>query len=131
MKIYIRKKTEISCHAALQCIESGKIPPLCKLKDLNYANLGGQFVFNRYCIYCHVYIELYSKMAAYTDVYGFNDITEKLLLVCVEFVSMGVWRMFDDPPNLLGLQCIYIQDLKNIRNVKGCRDGMPKSKQTR
>ena len=23
------------------------------------------------------------------------------------------------------------QDLKNIRNVKGCRDGMPKSMQTR
>ena len=26
---------------------------------------------------------------------------------------------------------IYIQDLKNIKNVKGCRDGMPKSMQTR
>ena len=26
---------------------------------------------------------------------------------------------------------IYIQDLKNIKNVKGCRDGMPKSVQTR
>ena len=25
----------------------------------------------------------------------------------------------------------YVQDLKNIKNVKGCRDGMPKSKQTR
>ena len=24
-----------------------------------------------------------------------------------------------------------IQDLKNIKNVKGCRDGMPKSMQTR
>ena len=47
-------------------------------------------------------------MAVYTDVYGFNERTEKLLLVCVEFVSMGVWRMFDDPPNLHGLQYIYI-----------------------
>ena len=26
---------------------------------------------------------------------------------------------------------IYTQDLKNIKNVKGCRDGMPKSIQTR
>ena len=26
---------------------------------------------------------------------------------------------------------ILIQDLKNIKNVKGCRDGMPKSMQTR
>ena len=26
---------------------------------------------------------------------------------------------------------IYAQDLKNIKNVKGCRDGMPKSMQTR
>ena len=26
---------------------------------------------------------------------------------------------------------VYIQDLKNINNVKGCRDGMPKSMQTR
>ena len=31
-----------------------------------------------------------------------------------------------------GLCIIYtIQDLKNIKNVKGCRDGMPKSMQTR
>ena len=26
---------------------------------------------------------------------------------------------------------IYIQDLKNIKNAKRCRDGMPKSMQTR
>ena len=26
---------------------------------------------------------------------------------------------------------LYLQDLKNIKNVKGCRDGMPKSMQTR
>ena len=26
---------------------------------------------------------------------------------------------------------IVLQDLKNIKNVKGCRDGMPKSMQTR
>ena len=29
------------------------------------------------------------------------------------------------------IQCLAIQDLKNIKNVKGCRDGMPKSMQTR
>ena len=27
--------------------------------------------------------------------------------------------------------CIYIQEIKNIKNVKRCRDGMPKSMQTR
>ena len=26
---------------------------------------------------------------------------------------------------------LFIQDLKNIKNVKKCRDGMPKSMQTR
>ena len=26
---------------------------------------------------------------------------------------------------------LVLQDLKNIKNVKGCRDGMPKSMQTR
>ena len=29
------------------------------------------------------------------------------------------------------VRTIYIQDLKNIKNVKRCRDGMPKSMQTR
>ena len=28
-------------------------------------------------------------------------------------------------------QDVYIQDLKNIKNVKRCRDSMPKSMQTR
>ena len=32
---------------------------------------------------------------------------------------------------VLHLDPIYIQDLKNIKNVKGCRDVMPKSMQTR
>ena len=31
----------------------------------------------------------------------------------------------------LGLKKVQKQDLKNIKNVKGCRDGMPKSMQTR
>ena len=36
--------------------------------------------------------------------------------------------MFDFYP---GLPHIHLQDLKNIKNVKECRDGMPKSMQTR
>ena len=36
-------------------------------------------------------------------------------------------------PNALSGLCInlYYARLKNIKNVKGCRDGMPKSMQTR
>ena len=46
-------------------------------------------------------------------------------------------------PNLIGANaasptlvvktenCLYIKDLKTIKNVKRCRDGLPKSMQTR
>ena len=33
--------------------------------------------------------------------------------------------------NIIGRENLITQDLKNIKNVKGCRDGMPKSMQTR
>ena len=32
---------------------------------------------------------------------------------------------------LYGFYLSIVQDLKNIKNIKGCRDGMPKSMQTR
>ena len=31
----------------------------------------------------------------------------------------------------INIKKVHKQDLKNIKNVKGCRDGMPKSMQTR
>ena len=31
----------------------------------------------------------------------------------------------------INIKKVQKQDLKNIKNVKGCRDGMPKSMQTR
>ena len=31
----------------------------------------------------------------------------------------------------INIKNVQKQDLKNIKNVKGCRDGMPKSMQTR
>ena len=31
----------------------------------------------------------------------------------------------------INIEKVQKQDLKNIKNVKGCRDGMPKSMQTR
>ena len=46
-----------------------------------------------------------------------------------------------DPVQMINIEVTYCiktqdkhevkQDLKNIKNVKGCRDGMPKSMQTR
>ena len=32
---------------------------------------------------------------------------------------------------MIDIKKVQKQDLKNIKNVKGCRDGMPKSKQGR
>ena len=49
--------------------------------------------------------------------------------VTLPFVSLGnyVCTMIGRFSGML----VIIQDLKNIKNVKGCRDGMPKSMQTR
>ena len=57
---------------------------------------------------------------------------------CSSAVNQSTCSPERDPPDtefvtLLVTNCtgIYIQDLKNIKNVKRCRDGMPKSMQTR
>ena len=49
-----------------------------------------------------------------------------MYFICLFLSTWGVMEM-----SFTDCSFLIIQDLKNIKNVKRCRDGMPKSMQTR
>ena len=49
------------------------------------------------------------------------------VIVTLEIFFLGVGVTVTE----INIKKVQKQDLKNIKNVKGCRDGMPKSMQTR
>ena len=54
-----------------------------------------------------------------------NTVSSSCVTLKIFFLGLGV------TVTEINIKKVEKQDLKNIKNVKGCRDGMPKSMQTR
>ena len=54
-----------------------------------------------------------------------NTVSSSCVTLKIFFLGLGV------TVTEINIKKVQKQDLKNIKNVKGCRDGMPKSMQTR
>ena len=56
-----------------------------------------------------------------------NAVSSSGVVVTLEIFFLGLGLTVTE----INIKKVQKQDLKNIRNVKRCRDGMPKSMQTR
>ena len=56
-----------------------------------------------------------------------NAVSSSGVLVTIEIFFLGLGLTVTE----INIKKVQKQDLKNIKNVKRCRDGMPKSMQTR
>ena len=79
-----------------------------------------------------MYIALpFGEWLAFYQILASNVITCLEPLQNCQCHNFQVLKGLDLTVTEINMKKVQKQDLKNIRNVKGCRDGMPKSIQTR
>ena len=70
---------------------------------------------------------LYYYMPITTTIKTVNAVSSSGVVVTLEIFFLGLGLTVTE----INIKKVQKQDLKNIKNVKRCRDGMPKSMQTR
>ena len=63
--------------------------------------------------------------------FGGNNLIGSFLLYVLGFLTTSVYVLYRGSGNDTSTIPTYTRLKKNIKNVKRCRDGMPKSRQTR
>ena len=114
---------------------SNSFPPKLKILDRNFSsqNMRGQTAHNR----CYSGNPLGEKktsiLVVCSNSHFKNQVSGIPWPICCPVMSiwMGLNRYFHPFFTWWNCPSLYLQVLKNIKNVKGCRDGMPKSIQTR